>query len=202
MKWLIAAGAIFVIMTVSLSVYLQPNSFSTCGDNSPDSTKDCSPAEAIVAVSGGDTSSRTRKAVEMYKTGWAPLIIFSGAAEDKNGPSNAAAMRMDAISQGIPKEAILVEEMSENTSQNAQETRDLLAAKQIEDIILVTSGYHQRRASIEFASYTAENNVEIRNAPTSDRDWTWAWWLTPRGWWLAIGEFGRIIALYIGGFDS
>ncbi len=202
MKWVIAVIAIFIVMAVSLSVYLQPNSFSVCADGGPSSANDCSAAEAIVAVSGGDTSFRTKKAVDMYKSGWAPVIIFSGAAEDKDGPSNAAAMRTDAISQGVPREAIMVEEMSENTSENAQKTRDLLAAHQIQDIILVTSGYHQRRANIEFRSYTGENNVMIRNAPTSDRDWTWSWWLTPRGWWLAIGEFGRIVALYIGGFDS
>lgn len=204
MKWVIAVVGIFLIMAVSLSIFLQPNSFSVCpgGGTQPSSAQGCEPAEAIVVVSGGDTPARTQKAVQMYNNGWAPRIIFSGAAEDKEGPSNAAAMRLDATRQGIPEQAILVEELSENTNENAQRTRDLLASHDIHDIILVTSGYHQRRASIEFGISTKDNDVTIRNAPTDDRDWGWSWWLTPRGWFLAVGEFGKIVALYIGGFES
>jgi uncharacterized SAM-binding protein YcdF (DUF218 family) len=94
----------------------------------------------------------------------------------------------------------LIEEFSENTSENAQRTRELLQKYNLHDIILVTSGYHQRRASMEFAAYTKNDNVQIRNAPTDDRDWGWWWWLTPRGWYLALSEFGKIIALSTGGF--
>lgn len=204
MKSLLGLLIAIIVLVFGLSVYLQPNSFALCPSESdgPSSRKGCDAAEAIVVVSGGDTPARTKKAIELYKDGWAPRIIFSGAAEDKEGPSNAAAMRADAIKQGIPRNAILVEEMSENTSENAEKTRELLMGQSIHDIILVTSGYHQRRASLEFAAYTQGDNVQIRNAPTNDRDWDWWWWLTPRGWFLAVGEFMRIIALYASGVAS
>jgi uncharacterized SAM-binding protein YcdF (DUF218 family) len=193
---------VLAIIALSLSLYLQPNSLALCplaGEGSPATRQGCAPAGAIVAVSGGDTDARTKKAVSLYKNGWAPLIIFSGAAEDKQGPSNAMAMRGAAIAAGVPDAAILIEEASENTSENAQKTRDLLLARNINDIILVTSGYHQRRASMEFASYTKGDNVTIRNAPTADRNWGWWWWLTPTGWWLAVSEFVKIAWLYTGG---
>lgn len=200
-KWLLGVIGILLIVAFCLGVYLQPNSFALCpeGGAMPTTREGCQAAEAIVVVSGGDTPARTKKAVELYKSGWAPRIVFSGAAEDKAGPSNAAAMRLDAMRQGVPAAAILVEEFSENTTENAKKTRDLLLQNKIQDIILVTSGYHQRRASIEFAQYTKGDGVLIRNAPTNDRDWDWWWWLTPRGWWLAIGELVRIIAFYGGG---
>jgi len=200
-KWLICVVATLAVVAFGLSVYLQPNSFSLCPDNNgkPITRDGCNAAEAIVVVSGGDTPARTERAVELYNNGWAPLIVFSGAAEDKEGPSNAAAMRLDAIKQGIPAKAILIEEFSENTSENAEKTRELLMKHEIHDIILVTSGYHQRRASLEFAAYTKGDNVAIRNAPTNDRDWGWWWWLTPRGWILALSEFIRIIFLYASG---
>ena len=204
MKWLLIIVIIFAVMTIGLGVYLQPNSFALCPDNNgkPITREGCDAAEAIIVVSGGDTPARTKKAVEMYKNGWAPRIIFSGAAADKTGLSNAAAMRLDAIEQGVPRNDILIEEFSENTTENAERTRDLLKQHNIHDIILVTSGYHQRRASLEFAAYTKDNGVMIRNAPTSDSDWGWWWWLTPRGWYLAVSEFGKILALYMGGFSS
>jgi uncharacterized SAM-binding protein YcdF (DUF218 family) len=111
-------------------------------------------------------------------------------------------MRLDAIKQGVPANAILIEEFSENTSENAEKTRDLLMRYKIQDIILITSGYHQRRASLEFAAYTKGDKILIRNAPTNDRDWGWWWWLTPRGWILAVGEFIRIVSLYATGVVS
>lgn len=201
MKWLFGGLAIVVIMAIGLSVYLQPNSLALCPFNQgkPTTRDGCDPAEAIVVVSGGDTPARTEKAIDLFKHDWAPLIIFSGAAEDKTGPSNAAAMRQHAINQGVPAQAILMEEGSENTTENAVKTNDLLAVKDINDIILVTSGYHQRRASLEFRAATKDHGVEIRSAPVYDRDWHWYWWATPRGWGLALGEFGRIIVFYMGG---
>ena len=41
---------------------------------------DCRKADAIVVVSGGDTNARTDEAIKLYKEGWAPLIVVSGAA--------------------------------------------------------------------------------------------------------------------------
>lgn len=204
MKWIATALALLMVMTIALSLYLQPNSFAMCPYNQgkPVTRKGCAPAGAIVAISGGDTTARTKAAVELFNHGWAPVLVFSGAAEDKDGPSNAAAMRLDAIRQGVPAEAILIEEMSENTQQNAAMTHKLLADNNISDIILVTSGYHMRRALLEFTALTRDSQITVRSAPTMDKDWGWWWWLTPRGWWLAGGEFGGIIAFYLGGSAS
>ena len=201
MRWFISIVGVLAIIAIFLSVYLQPNSFAFCpyANGEPSTREGCTAAGAIVAVSGGDTKARTAKAIELYKKGWAPYIIFSGAAEDKAGPSNASAMRQDALDQGVPPTAILTEELSENTSENAQKTRDILLNNRITDVILVTSGYHQRRASLEFAVYTKSDGVTIRNAPTDDRDWGWWWWMTPRGWWLAVGEFTKITVLHMRG---
>lgn len=199
MKWLISIVLALALIILGLSIYLQPNSFAVCSDGGPVGERaECQRADAIVAVSGGDTNARVVKAVEMYQQEWADYIIFSGAARDKDGPSNAAAMRVQAINAGVPSEAILVEEYSENTRENALNTRDLLAENTITDIILVTSGYHQRRAYLEFNSFLS-SETSVRNAPTADRDWSNWWWITPRGWNLAVGEFGRIIAFYVRG---
>jgi uncharacterized SAM-binding protein YcdF (DUF218 family) len=182
-------------------VYLQPNSLALCPDNNgqPSTREGCNAASAIVAVSGGDTRARTKHAVELYKHGWAPKLIFSGAAADKKGPSNALAMRQDAIAQGVPADAIIIEELSETTEENAAKTGALLKNNGITDIILVTSGYHMRRTSLDFSALTKHDGVAIRTSPTNDRDWGWWWWLTPGGWYLAVSEFAKVMALYAGG---
>lgn len=201
MKWVWSILGVVIVLTVVLSVYLQPNSLSLCPYNNgePVTREGCQPADAIIAISGGDTQARTKSAIYHYQKGWAPLLIFSGAAEDKDGASNAMAMRQQAIAAGVPASAIVIEEYAENTRENAERTRDLLVSRAISDVILITSGYHQRRASLEFAAQTKGDDITIRNAPTDDKDWSWWWWTTPRGWYLAYGEFGKIISLYLQG---
>jgi uncharacterized SAM-binding protein YcdF (DUF218 family) len=68
----------------------------------------------------------------------------------------------------------------------------------IEKAILVTSGYHQRRANLSFLQNN--NQATVLNSPVeNDKDWSAWWWTTPRGWWLATGEVVKIIALYTQG---
>lgn len=192
---IIAASILFVI--AGLSIYLTPNDLANCGGR-PTGTGDCVTADAIVAVSGGDTAARTNEAVQLYHNGWAPKLIFSGAAQDKSGPSNAAVMRREALDAGVPDEDIIIEEYSETTKENAEKTQNILDQNKISSVILVTSAYHQRRAGLEFAKRTGD--VDVRNHPVSrDNQWSSLWWLTPTGWYLAVGEFFKIMVFFVGG---
>lgn len=197
MKTLIAVFVALIIIVVGLSIYLSPNDLAGC-DERPSDKQGCQAADAIVAVSGGDTPARTAEAIALYKNGWATKLVFSGAALDKSGPSNAEVMRSQALGAGVPAEDIFTEEYSETTRQNAENTEDILEENEITSVILVTSGYHQRRAGLEFAARA--ENVDIRNHPVeNDKQWSAWWWLTPGGWFLAVSEFIKIIAFFIGG---
>lgn len=195
MKWLIGALVFVAVAIVGISFYLQPNSFMGCGE-APSEKSGCEKANAIVVVSGGDTQARTEAGIKLFEQGWADYLLLSGAALDKSGPSNAAAMKLQAQQAGIPDYAILIDEDAVNTQQNAENTKSIIKDKQFKDIILVTSGYHQRRASLEF-NKIAEGDT-VRNYPITDTDWDWYWWATPRGWWLAGGELVKVVAFYLG----
>ncbi len=190
---------IFVAATIfGISLYLQPNDFAKCQDT-PD--EKCQAADAIIVVSGGDTRARAAAGIEHYKNGWANKIVFSGAAQDKSGPSNAEAMRQQALAAGVLPESILIDEEAVNTQQNAEKTQSILTEQGFKKVILVTSGYHQRRASLEFEKQ-AGTAVQVLSWPLSkDKDWGAFWWVTPRGWWLAVGELVRIGAFY-GGLEG
>jgi len=198
MKWLFIIPVVVIGVIVAISFYLQPNDFRGCSETPLAGSDVCEAVDAIVVVSGGDTNARTIEGINLYKKGWAPVIVFSGAAQDKTGPSNAAAMRSLALSMGVPSSVIYVEETSETTEQNAENTQSLFERYSFHKVILVTSGYHQRRANLEFEKRAQA--VEILNHPArNDQDWTSWWWMTPRGWWLAGGELAKIGAFYIQG---
>ncbi len=184
---------------VLLPYYLGPNDLQRCTATPDKKSIDskCHKADAIVAISGGDTEARTAEAIKLYKNGWADRLIFSGAAQDKSGPSNAEAMKKQAIFYGIDESNILLEENAVNTQQNAVNTQALLRNNNLHSIIVVTSAYHQKRASLEFQK-RAGADIEVINHPVAhDKQWRHNWYLTPAGWWLALGELVKIIGFYV-----
>jgi uncharacterized SAM-binding protein YcdF (DUF218 family) len=182
--------AIFALAVWGISSYLGPDDLKKCG-TTPSGQDGCQKADAIVAISGGDTRARTNEAIKLYQNGWANELVFSGAALDPSSPSNAEAMRVQAIEAGIPARNITIEEFAQNTEQNAVKTNELVDGN-IRRIILVTSAYHQRRANMEFQQAFAD--VEVIDSPVqSDKHWPRAWWLTPTGWWLSVSEFIKIL---------
>lgn len=197
MKWLFIIPIIVASVIIALSMYLQPNDFVGCDVTPVAGSETCAPADAIVVVSGGDTKARTDAGIRLFNEGWATTLVLSGAAQDKSGPSNAAAMKLQAETAGIPESAIIIDEEAANTQQNAENAQSIFKERDFNDVILVTSGYHQRRASLEFNKRA--DTVIVRNYPVlSDSDWGWYWWATPRGWWLAGGELAKIIAFHLG----
>jgi len=200
MKLLATIAVLLVIAAIAIAgigAYLGPDGLSKC-DYSPSTKQDCTAVDAVVAISGGDTRARTEQAIVMYKHGWAPLLVFSGAAADKSGPSNAEAMQRQALNEGVPEGDILLDETSATTKENAANTTNLFDQYNIHSVILVTSAYHQRRAGLEFGK-RAGTAIKIVNHPVkTDNQWSQWWWLTPIGWYLAITELVKIIAFYAG----
>ncbi len=152
--------------------------------------------DAIVVVSGGQTQRRAAKGIELYKEGLAPQIIFSGAALD-DGPSNAGAMKQQALAAGVPARAIVTDEKAETTYENAVNTKQLLGDKR--SIILVTSPYHQRRTYLTFHKVLGDG-YEILNASSFDNRWSKAaWWATPFGLYITASELGKVAYIYATG---
>lgn len=176
---LILIAALLSVGLVVLTNYLSPND-------------DLRKADAIIAISGGDTALRTVHAVQLYQDGWAPKLLFSGDAFDPLSPSNADIMKNIATSNNVPSEDILVEEESVNTKENAENSEDLIDQLGYETIILVTADYHQRRAFIEFSDKLGEE-VEIINSSAQEDQWSKkTWWTSPRGWYLTTSETVKI----------
>ena len=196
MKYLLLiAAALALFLFALIPSYLGPDDLKSCISPQPLGT--CQGADAIVAVSGGDTSARTDEAIKLYKAGWASQLIFSGAAADKNSPSNAQAMERQAVSEGVPKGNITIEELSRTTEENAVNTSKFIADRHIKRVVLVTSAYHQRRASLEFSASLGSSVTIVNHPVKTDHQWAGRlWFLTPTGWWLTIGELIKIIAFY------
>ena len=198
-KIIVIVLVVFFGAVWAINSYLDVDNLRGC-DTTPSTKKGCQAADAVVAISGGDTTARTNEAIKLFKNGWGQVLIFSGAAADKSGPSNARVMEEQAISAGVDPTDILIDEVSETTAQNAAETSNIFKTNGITSAIIVTSAYHERRAMLEFDKRAT--GVEIRGHPVAtDNQWGPFWWLTPTGWALALSETAHSLVLSTGGVD-
>ncbi len=148
-------------------------------------------ADVIVAVSGGDTKARAAMAIQLYQAGWAPHLIFSGAAADPSGPSNARAMAQQAEAAGVPVAAIELDESSLNTDENGVNVAAIIKKDGYHAIILVTSPYHQRRAFIVF-HHALGGGFVIINHSSLDPAWRRSdWWATPQSRSITFAELQK-----------
>lgn len=140
-------------------------------------------SDYIVVISGGDTVGRTKKGIELYKQAYAPKLLLSGDAADPESPSNAKVMKKYAISNGVPEEDIIIEETSKDTRENAtQSILKLIKVGPEQQIILVTSPYHSKRARVEFQKAFNNQTIEAKiiSVNASDKNWGRFWWLNPK----------------------
>ena len=125
----------------------------------------------------GPGSDREWHGVRLYQAGKAPLIILSGGHDPEHtAASSAESMRRFIRALGVPDSAILLEEKSRNTTQNADFTADILARRGIDRILLVTSALHMPRSLALFET----QGLEVIPAAT-DHEVTalpvWRMWL-------------------------
>jgi uncharacterized SAM-binding protein YcdF (DUF218 family) len=124
-------------------------------------------ADAIVLLGGGTepadeprtgvevngAGDRVLYAAQLYKQGAAPLIILSGgnlAFSQARGSTPAQEMHDLLFELGVPKEAMVLQDQSQNTEEDAVYTKEILKEKGIESVILVTSAAHMERTLMHF----------------------------------------------------
>lgn len=174
--------AVFVVVASPLVVgyYLSPQDKLEKGD-------------VVVVVSGGETEARIKEGVSIYKQGYAPKIIFAGAAREGE-VSNALAMKRIAISAGVPSENIFIEENSKDTKENAKNSAEIIRKNNFNKIILTTSPYHQRRTYQNFRKELPE--ATLINWSAKDSKWRkYGWWRTEEGRQLTFSELAKVLYL-------
>ena len=105
-----------------------------------------------------DTSDRVWAASRLYKQGVAPVVVVSGGGfvQDAKKQVEAQAMRELLVDLGVPADAIVLEQRSRTTLENAQQTavqlkdlnigQDHLKHANAWSVALVTSAFHMGRA--------------------------------------------------------
>ncbi len=155
--------------------------------------------DAIVVLGGGDPpnfshrtgteqSNRTGFALELYRSGRAPVIVLSG------GAGEAAEMAQQLELHGVPAEALRPEADSMTTYQNAANSARILNREQRRRILLVTSIIPMRRATACFDQQGLQvipvPIFDVYGAPVTGTPWQ------PQV--AALHQSGRYLHEYVG----
>lgn len=137
-----AAALYFIVFIVAVHVY--------------GTVETAQEADAIVVLGAGllrdgrpgpALARRSLRAAELWRAGIAPTIICTGGQAESFPRSEAAACREILRASQVPASAILLEEQSRSTEENAIYSKRILESKGLADVVLVSDSYHMLRAS-------------------------------------------------------
>jgi uncharacterized SAM-binding protein YcdF (DUF218 family) len=128
-------------------------------------------AQAIVLLGGGirpaeragqmpdmgSAADRVWLAARLYKAGKAPQVLVSGGGDRAvYATSEAQAMRELLLDMGVPDAALVLEEDSRNTRENAVFSARVVRERGMGRVLLVTSALHMQRAQALFEAQGLE----------------------------------------------
>lgn len=96
---------------------------------------------------GWALTRRSLHAAELWQQEIAPYVLCSGGHAENFPRSEAAACREVLLANGLPASAIVLEEESRSTEENALFSRRIIDSMRFADVVLVSDSYHMLRAS-------------------------------------------------------
>jgi hypothetical protein len=100
---------------------------------------------------------RSLVAAQAFHEGLAPNIVCTGGVSQTQTRSEADACREILIGEGVSPDAIMLEDGSHSTEENALNTRAIMAARGWQSAIIVTDSFHMMRAGWIFSASSASS---------------------------------------------
>jgi uncharacterized SAM-binding protein YcdF (DUF218 family) len=162
-------------------------------------------ADALVVLAGSTAYvERAGRAAELYRAGRAAAVVLTDdgqlggwSRELERNPSFAERAAWELERGGVPRGAIVVlPGVVSSTHEEARAVGGHARARGLRSIMLVTSGYHTRRARWTFRRELEGDGVAVGVAavePGGQTPTPGTWWLYPRGWRAVAGEYLKLV---------
>lgn len=108
---------------------------------------------------------RIDQGIQLHQKGIAPFLLFTGGKANKKGETESSVARDYAISKGVPKESILIDNKAYSTFQNLKYSKQIMDSINIKTALIVSDPYHMKRA-MAFAKHF-QIDAEVSPTPTS-----------------------------------
>jgi uncharacterized SAM-binding protein YcdF (DUF218 family) len=160
------------------------------------------PADMIVVLAGDDNGERVEEAIAIYRQGYSKKMLMTG------GPlawrlTHAEWMKKHALARGIPKRAVMIEDKSRSTLENAEFSLPLLKKQKVRSIILVTSPLHSRRARRVFKRSLTREGIKLISSPVYLENAEFElpkWWARHEDTQVVLWEYGSFLYYLLRGY--
>ncbi len=158
----------------------------------------------VIFIPGTSQSAVTEKAAELYCAGYAKYVLPAGLYSGKRGrfavekidkpryrgefPTDFAYCKFILTENGVPEEAILREERSTNTGENAEFSAQVLRELgiRVERALLCCQAFPARRAFMSYARYFPD--TELLVIPTETQG------IRKADWFLGENSYRRVMS--------
>lgn len=172
-KAFLTLGIIGLIVTTALFIDFSYKTFSY--------RQNTQKADAIVVLAGG--KGRVDEGVRLFRGSRANFLFFIGV--------DPAVIKSDLYRPGPgdpSPEKVVLEKSSRNTLENSIYGRELIVRSGVRSIILITSRYHLKRASILFRN-SLPRDITIIPYPVDSVNLKESWWSHGGSFQLLFREF-------------
>ena len=139
--------------------------------------------DIIVALGGGGIE-RVRSALQLYREGYAKRILLTGLDRVPGQKLNhylhwESRFLLDG---GVPSEALLFDDQSANSHDEANNTALLMKSRQWKTALVISDPPHLRRLDMVWGPACAQHGLEYRLIATEPPRWDSSRWWGDRMW--------------------
>jgi uncharacterized SAM-binding protein YcdF (DUF218 family) len=158
-------------------------------------------ADAL-AILSGDENERIAAGAQLFKQGYAGWFILTDMRldiPDSQGVYSAEVKRK-AVAQGVPAGRILITPGQVTTTEDeVVNLKEFTLARGFRSLIVVTSPYHTRRASLLLHQAFYGSGVRVIVRPAMNYNYqASAWWQNPKDRELTLLEYAKLLAHLLG----
>ena len=186
-------GAIFLTLLLSHRIVLTgAGAYLKLGCESP-------PASDVIIVLGGEgNGERTRKGAALYREGVAPAVMLSDGTKMSWRTTAIGEMYDLAVLEGVPPNAIVREDRSRSTQENAVYTKELMQELDYDSAVVVTSDWHAKRSRFIFERVYRGSGIELSYCGTpDDRSDFDAWWKDGEKQQVVLTEWAKTLVYWV-----
>jgi len=194
-RWTRLAAFALILGAASLILYLFQNLWLPWIGEGLVSSDTPAPADLILVLGGDFWGPRVVKGAELAVRGYAPRVLISGPDYRWNGiiyPEGDLATQF-LVDKGYPRK--LFSTFHHHAGSTIDEAKALvpeLQRLQVKRLLIVTSAYHSRRASLVFHALVPFSEIRVIGVPDGvfEPD---SWWVTPGNRQLVKSEWTKVM---------
>jgi len=105
---------------------------------------------------------RIKHSIHLYESGLIKNIIFTGGKGEGQEFSESLVAMEYAMENGVPRENIMIEEISKITEENILYAMEIAEKENFENLIIVSDPLHMKRA----IDMSDDYGIEVHSSPT------------------------------------